>query len=128
MALSLTGSATATRPAARSPTADQHHAFAVTAPAVGLGGKRRRIDAQRDEQRFIADGDAAGRHRDGDPTPRLGAKPGGRQQLDAARSGASDDGRRQRMLAATFDARGQPQQFVLAKLAGRCDGDEARAP
>jgi hypothetical protein len=52
----------------------QHDPFALSPAALRLHSKRRRIDTQLGQQRFVADGDAARRHCRDDTFAGFGAK------------------------------------------------------
>ncbi len=126
-ALSLTGSATATSPAAHAVDRNQHHSLAVLAKLFGARSRdhrdRRRATAR--SARFPI----ATRLPSTTPTmplPGLRGEVDRSAELQAALLGALDDGSGERMLAASFEARGEPQQLALAERAGCHDADEAR--
>ena len=119
-ALSLIGSATASRPAALAVDRDQHDALAVARAA------RRRAPASAAGSMPSAASSAAlptatrlPSTVPATPLPVSRAEVGRRGEREAARLGAGDDRGGERVLAAALEAGGEAQQLVLGDAAER---------
>src|SRR5207249_5948080 len=114
------------QPEQSSVAGDEHDGLAFAADLVGAGEQRAGIDAK-----LAHEGDVAKGHRTAvdprDDTP-AGHRPEivGGDGLDAARLRPFHDGRRQRVLAADLDARGEAQHFAFGNIHDGYDRTQAR--
>ena len=116
--VALIGSATPSSPASRPSTATNIDRLRRrrAAPRARVGERRRASTPSSLDQRALPSATApAVDHADARPCPAIDSKLGAIAERDAARLGARDDRRGQRMLAAALEARREPQQLVLAR-------------
>ena len=95
---------------------DEHDGLAFAVELVGAGEHRAGIDAK-----LAHEGDVAKEHRTGHRPEIIGG-----DGLDAPCLGALHDGRRQRVLAADLDARGEAQHFAVGNIRDGYDRTQAR--
>ena len=126
IALSLIGSATATSPAALPSTAISIAPSPSLRSASARSGKPPGSIPSEAKSAWLPTATRLPSTAPTTPLPVSAVKSVGGAELQAAFLGAFDDRSGERMLAAPFEAGGQPQQLVLVDGADRNDADEAR--
>ena len=99
---------------------------AVLAQAFGILGERRRIDVELGEEFRAAEREPLALDHADDALAGRRIEAAHGRKLDLALGGGGDNGRRQRMLAAAFDARRVSQHLSFVEAGQRHDRDDLR--